>query len=476
MPITSSNETPEMSTNQGLRPVCFMVMPFRKKKVTGPTGEDAPKEIDCNALWDKAYRPAIEESGYTPIRADLDTGSVIVKDMLERLAFADLVVADVSLPNGNVYYEVGLRHVARETGCIMFAATWSRQLFDIEQFTSVRYELTDGDVPEAEAKTIRATVRDSISSLKNSRTPWHEFISGSADETVQRGVFRDFAARLSAFQADVRAARLTSDNQARRAKVEVLRETLQSSALEIADVAIEMLHLVRDELGWQETLGFADSLPGVVADIPLVQEQRLLALANLGQPEEAIASLEELMRLHGETPERLGLIGGRYKRLWRGVRNARVEAGEERASREERRHLKRAIHYYTQGMELDYNQFYCSSNIAQLLLARGDEGDAERAVIVDHFVVAACERAISRGEDDEWTRPTLLGAAFRSRDVSKAQELAERIDEEGVDAWKLNTTITDLKDAVHRAAGTPEGQTLQRICEDLKAFLAEVSH
>ncbi len=53
-----------MSDKQELRPVCFMVMPFQKKKVTGQTGKGAPKNIDCDALWDKAYRPAIEESGY----------------------------------------------------------------------------------------------------------------------------------------------------------------------------------------------------------------------------------------------------------------------------------------------------------------------------------------------------------------------------------------------------------------------------
>ena len=94
-----------MSIKQDLRPVCFVVMPFRKKRVSGPTGDHAPNEIDCDALWDNAYRPAILDAGYTPIRADFETGMVIVKDMLERLAYADLVVADISLLNGNVYYD-----------------------------------------------------------------------------------------------------------------------------------------------------------------------------------------------------------------------------------------------------------------------------------------------------------------------------------------------------------------------------------
>ena len=465
-----------MNEQNKLLPVCFMVMPFGKKKVIGPTGEGAPNEIDCDALWDKAYRPAIEAAGYTPIRADFDTGSVIVKDMLERLAFADLVVADVSLPNGNVYYEVGIRHVAQATGCIMFAATWSRQLFDIQQFTSVRYDLGDGNVPDTQADAICTTVARAIASLKNSRTPWHEFITDEEDKTKRRGVFQEFAQELSAFQADVRAARLTSDQNARKSKVETLRDTLPDTALEIADVAIEMLQLLRDELDWQATLEFANTLPKAIADLPLVKEQRLLALAQLGEPEQAIANLEELNELHGETPERLGLIGGRYKRLYRAARNARREAGERRPSRAERRHLEDAVDAYTKGMELDYNEYYCSGNIAQLLLARGEEGDAEQAVIVDHFVVAACERAIARGEDDKWTRPTLLGAAFRSRDVSKARDLAKRIDKEGAAAWQLDSMIADLEDAVERAANTPDGPPLRDVCEDLKELLAEVAH
>ena len=53
--------------------------------------------------------------------------------MVERLAYADLVVADMSIPNGNVYYEVGIRHACRDRGCVIIAADWSSQLFDVDQ-------------------------------------------------------------------------------------------------------------------------------------------------------------------------------------------------------------------------------------------------------------------------------------------------------------------------------------------------------
>ena len=143
----------------GPGPVCIMVMPFRQRKVEGVVRTGARGELDCDAPWDHVFRPVIKELGYLPIRADADTGSVIVKDMRMRLACAHLVLADLTLPNGNVYYEIGLRHVARSSGCVLLAATWSRRLFDIDQFRSVRYPLTHGLVPEAEAAGIRDLVK-----------------------------------------------------------------------------------------------------------------------------------------------------------------------------------------------------------------------------------------------------------------------------------------------------------------------------
>lgn len=297
------------NADQDLRPVCFMVMPFRRKKVEEPRGPDAPAELDCDALWDRAFRPAIKELGYLPIRADYDPGTVIVKDMFERLALADVVVADVSLPNGNVYYEVGLRHVARETACVLLAATWSRQLFDIDQFTSIRYPLTDGNVPDAEAEVIRQLLIEMIPKLKDSKTPYHEFITGPEDELKRKGVFREFAARLSAFQAEVRETRLLEKDE-RRERVVELQTKFTGTALEIVDVAIELLYLIRDNVGWQPTLEFIDSLPKATRKMPAVQEQRSLAVAEVGDPQKAIAALEKLIEHQGDTPEREGLIGG----------------------------------------------------------------------------------------------------------------------------------------------------------------------
>ena len=122
------------------RRICFMVMPFGKKKTDAPTGQGVA-EIDFDALWDKAFKPAIEKLGYDSVRADQDVGSLIINEMLERLYFSDLVLADMTIPNGNVYYEVGVRHACRDVGCVLLAPDWSKQLFYVAQMRTVRYPL-----------------------------------------------------------------------------------------------------------------------------------------------------------------------------------------------------------------------------------------------------------------------------------------------------------------------------------------------
>jgi hypothetical protein len=76
--------------------------------------------------------------------------------MLERLYFADLVLADMTIANSNVYYEVGIRHAAQRTGCVLLAADWSKQLFDVAQMRTVRYPLPEGNITDDTAAGLQA--------------------------------------------------------------------------------------------------------------------------------------------------------------------------------------------------------------------------------------------------------------------------------------------------------------------------------
>ena len=153
--------------------------------------------------------------------------------------------------------------------------------------------------------------------------------------------------------------------------------------------------------------------------------------------------------------------------MWRAAFEARRADDVTTPSPDERRYLNRAIEQYTLGMELDYNRYFCSNNLPALLRARGGSGDAERAAVVDQFVVAACERAIKRGDGDDWLRATLLGAAFRAGDVAKTEELAAKVEDEGAAAWKLDPTLKDTRIAVAQLKDAEVQASLLAIIERL---------
>ena len=450
------------------KPFCFMIMPFGKKPTQAEAGPDIPAVIDFNALWDHAYAPVIESLGYEPVRADQDTGALIVKQMMERLYFADLVLAEMTIPNGNVYYEVGIRHASQKFGCVLLAAKWSKQLFDVDQMRMVRYPLYEGAITEATAKAISDTIKDPIQNLAKGASPMHESIGGYPANVNPAAAFvmKDAMAELAAFQGQIRAVRaLPFEKRMARAK-ELVEVYWKPPATQLT--AIALLRMLRDSVSgqadWAWLTDFIGKLPPDVANQEEVREIDSLAVSNAGNPIDAIAKLQTLIELSGPTPERLGLLGGRFKRLFTDAKKANEKS--------QAQHLRNAINAYERGMELDLNDYYCSSNLPRLYRQRKGKGDNERAQSVSALVVAACERAKKRGLADEWLRPTLLGAAFDAGDADKAEELAADVATEGAAPWKLETTLADLEASVAQVEDKERKDRLASILGDLKRMSA----
>ena len=187
-----------------------MIMPYGRASQPRPNRGRGPAEIDFNALWDYGYVPVIKELGYQPVRADQDTGALIIDQMLERLYFADLVLADMTIPNGSVYYEVGIRHAAQKTGCVLFAADWSKQLFDVMQTRTVPYPLPEGNITEETAGALRPKIKAGILAFRDGLSPMHQSIPGCPDDVdpAKATTTKDQLAELAAFQTKVRAVRV----------------------------------------------------------------------------------------------------------------------------------------------------------------------------------------------------------------------------------------------------------------------------
>jgi hypothetical protein len=438
-------------------PVAFMVMPFDRKK-TERTDQGVPSEVDFDALWGQVYHPVLQRMGYQPVRADGDTGAMIILEMIQRLAVADLVVADVTLPNANVYYEVGIRHAAQRKGSILVAADWAKPVFDLQQMRQLRFPLADGEVGRPAAKAARAKLRAGLPALVDGTSPVFDAIPGFPQpDPVRLSAFRDTIDDLAAFDAAVKAARLAPAGE-RRAKAMEVHARFGSRKVVREAVVLALIRLLRDLVDWPNTLRYIESLPDRIASHPLVVEQRCLALSNTGEPVAAAAQLETLIATEGGTSERYGLLGGRYKALVRSTEHPRDRT----------RYLNLAIQSYERGMQIDLNDYYPSSNLARLYRQRGAPGDEESAMQALVVTAAACKRAIALGSADEWVRPTLLGSAFDRGDAAEAETLLDQIEREGADGWKLDTTVNDLGPAAARPPDAAVRERLERVVGRLR--------
>ena len=443
-------------------PVCFMIMPYGRKPTQAEPGH-GPAEIDFNALWDHGYVPVIRELGYEPVRADQDTSALIIGEMLERLYFADLVLADMTIPNGNVYYEVGIRHAAQKNGCVLLAADWSKQLFDVMQMRTVRYPLSEGSITAETAAILHPKIKAGILMLRDGLSPMHQSIPGYPGDVdpAKATTTKDQLAELAAFQTKVRAVRIAMPEK----RMHVAQALIATEGTPPATypIALALLLLLRDSVqktaDWNAVLAFVQGLPQRFAEEPEVQEIRAFATAQTGQDLDAIAELEMLIGRMGPSPERLGLMGGRYKRLLKAATSPS----------EKRQALANAIGRYEKGMKLDLNAYYCSSNLARLYRARAKPGDEELAQTAIRVTIAACERARELNLADDWMRATLLTAAFDSGDPDKAEQLADDVLNEGPAAWRIDTILADLKDSLLYVSNSAKRARLAAVIERVKA-------
>src|SRR5215471_4975823 len=135
----------------------FVIMPFGEKKAPDGTA------IDFDAVYQELFAPAIAAAGLMPHRADADRrGGSIHLDMFQDLLLAEFVVADLTLDNPNVWYEIGVRHALRAGGAVLTYALRDRLPFDIAGQRMQRYTLKDGKLDPALVETERKALAEAI--------------------------------------------------------------------------------------------------------------------------------------------------------------------------------------------------------------------------------------------------------------------------------------------------------------------------
>ena len=116
----------------GTQKQCFVIMPF---------GKYGKAEFERNLkIYQLMIKPVVEKCGYQSIRADeLEHMGNITKDIIELLHSADLVIADLSGKNANVFYELGVRHALLSCGTIPIIKEGEILPFDIANYRAIFY-------------------------------------------------------------------------------------------------------------------------------------------------------------------------------------------------------------------------------------------------------------------------------------------------------------------------------------------------
>lgn len=130
---------------------CFVVMAIGEQVVDGTTVSSASLKSKYNDLIREAIlkaRPSLEV-----VRADdISLPGTITTDIITRLMHSNYVVVDVTFPNPNVFYELGLRHACRTGTIIIKDKDAPRVPFDIAHLRYVEYENSVGGLKNLSAQ------------------------------------------------------------------------------------------------------------------------------------------------------------------------------------------------------------------------------------------------------------------------------------------------------------------------------------
>lgn len=145
------------------KPICFVIMSISDHPDYDPG--------HFKRVYNHIFKPAIEQAGYIPIRADDETKSNnIVADIIKKIVESDMAICDISTRNANVLYELGIRH-AYDKPVLLVKDEKTESIFDISGIrytnydSSLRIDRVDSDIQKIRQSIYSHTGDDIESSV-----------------------------------------------------------------------------------------------------------------------------------------------------------------------------------------------------------------------------------------------------------------------------------------------------------------------
>jgi hypothetical protein len=148
----------------------FIVRPFGTKPVVvpGKDGKDISVDVDFDRIDKLLIQAALEKNGLRGVTTGViaEAGNIRL-DMFQMLIAHDVVIADISIENANVFYELGIRHGLRPKGTILlrFPTSGRDVPFDLK---TDRYIPYDRDKPADTVDLLAKSIGDTIIAMRSS--------------------------------------------------------------------------------------------------------------------------------------------------------------------------------------------------------------------------------------------------------------------------------------------------------------------
>jgi len=152
--------------------ICFVISPI------GEEGSEIRERSD--QILKHIIATSVEQLGYTIIRADkISEPGIITTQIIEHIVDAELVIADLTDKNPNVFYELAIRHAIRKP-LVQMIKKGEIIPFDVAATRIIQFDLQSLDSVAAAREEIISQVK----SLEAGKSEVHNPISVSLDLKV----------------------------------------------------------------------------------------------------------------------------------------------------------------------------------------------------------------------------------------------------------------------------------------------------
>lgn len=431
-----------------LKPLVFVAMPFGKK-------HEDKVEVDFDQIYNKAIKPAASNCDVDMIRADEErAGGIIHRSMYERLLLAEVVIADLTMANPNVFYELGIRHCAKPKSTILIFSANAKLPFDVSPLRAIPYHLEDGgNISEESAKDLLRSLEMKIAEAKEENcmpdSPLFQLVQKFPGITLPHDateVFRDRAKYIDSIRSELEVARCIQPTTKAQSEIKSIEVKIGDFSIAPSELLVDLMLSYRDVSSWNDMIQVADRFPANIRNIRMVQEQLALALnrRNKGNDRnKAIGILRSIIDKQGTSPEICGILGRVYKDICKDS-NEIGDVSRARAA------LDESIACYCQGFKEDPRDYYPGINALTLLFQKGGDDAMKKFNELYPLVKFAIGRRGGLASRDYWDLATVLELAILGQDWILARNAADKLILNSRSTFNLKTTIDNLKIILNR--------------------------